>query len=249
MRGAPEGPSGAAASFLVSSSETVHEIEVARTAILCPKRPQMVVCDQDPGVRYPASCDAYRCSICGPRKALQMAAIAAWAIRQADRGRFMTLTLAPDEWQVRRQKMRNFRRLLNARGIEWECAWATERGSKTGMTHVHALQHGDYVPGELLNEVWGARCNVKAIQTGAGVARYVTKEALKVAGYTVKGSSAATMGEQAMHDFLDLNGGRPMHWSKGFLHGLTKREALTSLKAELSDGEVRTWHLELATRL
>lgn len=169
------------------------------------------------------------------------AAIAAWSIRHADRARFVTLTLAPEDWQARRQKMRDLRRYLNRRGIAWEAAWSTEKGSRTGMTHVHALQWGDYVPAAVLNEVWGARTNIKAVETG-GVARYVTKEALRVAGYTVKGSTA-TPGK-GYQDYLDLNGGRPMHWSRGFLHGLDKRSALTAMKAELSQGEVKTWHLE-----
>lgn len=234
---APEAPR----SFLVPSSESVDEIHVANGDQICPKRPQWVVCDQDPATRYPASCDAYRCTVCGPRKAMTSAALAAWSIRHADRARFVTLTLAPEDWQQRRQKMRDLRRLLQRRGYEWECAWSTEKGSRTGMVHVHGLQHGSYVPGAVLNQVWGARTNIKAVETG-GVARYVTKDALRVAGYTVKGSTAEA--GEGYQDYLDFNGGRPMHWSRGFLHGLDKRAALGEMKAELSQGEVRTWHLE-----
>lgn len=222
--------------------ENGPEIEVTGPAEVCPKRPLWVVCDQDPSLRYPGSCDAYRCGTCGPRKALQAAALAAWGVRHADRARFFTGTLAPEDWQARRQKMRDLRRYLAKRGHKWECAWTTERGSRTGMVHVHGLQHGDYVPQRLLQEIWGARVDIRKIETG-GVARYVTKDALKVAGYTVKGS-AASMGVDRMNAFLDLNGGRPMHWSRGFLHGLTKRDALSALREDLSDGQERTWHLE-----
>lgn len=227
-----------------SVDESATEIRVIGADEICPKRPQIVVCDQDPSLRQPASCDAYRCPACGPRKAMQSAAIAAWAVRRCDRARFVTLTLAPEDWQQRRQKMRDLRRLLAARGIRWEVAWATEKGSRTGMVHVHALQHGSYVPQDVLQDVWGAHVDIRAIpraDLAGGVARYVTKDALKVAGYTVKGSTASSAG----HDqFLALNGGRAMHWSRGFLHGQTKREAASSMKSELSRGEPRTWHLE-----
>lgn len=238
MRGAE----GGSASSLVHSSESVFEIHVDGVGRICPKRPQIVVCDQDPTMRYPASCDAYGCECCGPRKALQSAALAAWGIRHADRGRFLTLTLAPDDWQQRRQKMRNLKRYLGQRGLRCEWAWATEKGSKTGMVHVHALQHGDYVPQRLLQDVWGARVDIRKIETG-GVARYVTKDALKVAGYTVKGTRAE-LGAGAMQEALELNGGRPLHWSRGFLHGQTRRDALAALRAELAEGPALTWHLE-----
>lgn len=234
-----------APSFLVPSSESVvektPEIVVEGVGRICPKRPMVVVCDQDSSLRYPASCDAYRCECCGPRKAMQAAALGAWAIRQADRGRFFTGTLAPEDWQARRQKMRDVRRYMARRGypgLEW--AWSTEKGSKTGMVHVHALVHGPFIPAPVWNEVWGARTNIKAIRT-EGVARYVTKESLRVAGYSVKGTRA---GMESMQEALDLNGGRPLHWSRGFLHGRTKRDAMTELRAELAGGEERTWHLE-----
>lgn len=218
----------------------MDEIRVDRP--ICPRRPAWLVCDQDPALRRPASCDSYGCDACGQGKALQAAAIAAWGIRHADRGRFVTLTLAPEDWTRRRQKVRDLRRLLAARGYQWEQAWTTEVGSSTGMVHVHALQHGDYVPQAELQDVWGARVDIRKIATG-GVAQYVTKEALRVAGYVVKGTDAEHGG---IGQHLALNGGRAMHWSRGFLHGSTKREAYASLKAELSEGQALTWHLEPA---
>ncbi len=249
--GASEGPpEGAPASFLVSSSESVDEtpsdLRISGSGRLCPRRPVVVVCDQSPDLRFPASCDRYGCAACGPRKALGTAALAAWAVRRAPRARFVTGTLAPEDWQQRRQKVRDLRRCLRRRGFAWEMAWTTERGSATGMVHVHGLQHGDYVPGAVLNEVWGARTNIQAVKTG-GVAQYVTKDALRVAGYAVKGTSASPDG---LHEHLSLNGGRAMHWSRGFLHGLDKREAAAALRAELNaSGAERTWHLERPTCL
>lgn len=252
MSGLLEGPGGGLASSLVPSSESVEQthplqapsIKVKGSSALCPKRLTVVVCDQDPTLRFPASCDAYGCDACGPRKALQAAAVAAWAIRRADRARFTTLTMAPEDWQRRRQKARDFRRSLARQGYAWEWGWTTERGSRTGMVHVHGLQHGSYVPQRAVEAAWGARVDIRAVTTG-GIAQYVTKDALKVAGYTVKGATAAASG---LRQHLDLNGGRAMHWSRGFLHGLDKRAAALEMRRELSPhASSQTWHLELAT--
>lgn len=244
-REAPHAPQADAApqappTSLVPCSESVDEIRVIGADEICPKRPYVVVADDDPNLRFPASCDAYSCDKCGPRKAQQAAALATWAIRHADRARFVTLTLAPEGWQQRRQKVRDLRRLMRRRGFEWETAWTTEAGEKTGMVHVHALQHGSYVPQRILQEVWGARVDIRKVRTG-GVAQYVTKDALKVAGYVVKRTTAELGG---LADHLALNGGRAMHWSRGFLHGLDKRAALASLRDELADGVPHDWHLE-----
>lgn len=244
--GAPE----AAATSLVLSSESVPEdhddgpIVIEGVGRICPKRPQLLVCDQDPSIRRPVSCDAYRCPVCGPGKAVQAAAVATWALRQVKRARFMTLTLAPETHQQRRKKIRVAAQDLRAAGYRNEWAWAVEQGTKTGMTHVHLLQHGSYIPQRMLEAVWGARVDVRAVGQGS-VARYVTKDALRVAGYVVKGGTAS-LPSSGLDDYLDLNGGRAMHWSRGFLHGKTKREALGLLTADLSpsDGIPRTWHLE-----
>jgi hypothetical protein len=201
----------------------------------------VVVADDDPTLRFPASCDAYSCEKCGPRKAQQAAALATWAIRKADRARFVTLTQAPEQWQPRRKKVRVLAEKLRKAGYTWETAWTTEAGKETGMIHVHALQHGSYVPQTLLQKVWGARVDIRKVQTG-GVAQYVTKDALKVAGYVVKGATAEHDG---LAGHLALNGGRAMHWSRKFLHGLDKRRALADLRKELADGLPHDWHLEV----
>lgn len=211
---------------------------------VCCKRPYWVQPRERPDLRYPASCDAYLCPVCGPRKAEQAAALMTWAIRVAGaaglRSRLLTLTRAPVEHQRRRQKMRDFARLTRGDVGAFEFGWAVEAGSKTGMIHVHAIQWGPQkLPRERLQDRWGAIVDVRAVKTpGAGV--YTVKEALRVAGYTVKG---ATRSSESLSAHLDLNGGRAAHWSRGFLHGLTKREALAELRRELSDGEALTWEL------
>jgi ferredoxin len=223
---------------LVPSSESVEQA----TPRICPKRPYVVEALERPDLRLPATCDAYSCTICGPRKATTAAAVMTWAMRQADRSRLVTLTLAPEDWQTRRQKARDFARSLRKQGYAWEWAWTTEKNPRGTGLHVHGIQHGARVPQPVLQDTWGAIVDVRAVrsqlQDRTGAAVYTVKESLRVAGYTVKG---ATGGGLAEH--LDLNGGRAAHWSRGFLHGKTKREALTELRKDLADGESLTWRL------
>ena len=224
---------------LVLCSESLQSSSAPSPIVFCPRRPFWMVRDDD-GLRTPASCDSYRCDVCGPRKAFASAALATAAVRAAPRARFVTLTQAPDDWQARRWELNKLRRRLRAAGYSWEHAWATEKGSKTGMIHVHALQWGDYVPQDQLQDAWGHRVDIRAIHSD-GIGAYVSKDALKVAGYTIKGTRASAQG---MAEFLELNGGRALHWSRGFLHGMTKREAQRDLSAQLNGGELKSWHLE-----
>lgn len=132
--------------------------------------------------------------------------------------RFATFTNAPEDWQALRQKQRTLTLKLRREGYSWESAWTVERGSKTGMKHVHALQHGSFVPQKLLQEAWGAIVHIEAIRGARGVANYALKEASRVAGYAVKGTTAQ------LAEHLALNGGRGCHYSRGYLHGKRLRE-------------------------
>jgi hypothetical protein len=203
-----------------------------------------LVAVERPDLRFPASCDAYMCTVCGPRKAQQGAALMTWAARHVPRRRLVTLTGLPDDFQRARAQVRNDARVLRSEGYRWEWAWAIEANPAGTGHHAHGLQHGDYVPQAVLQERWGGRIvDVRALSTpGAGV--YAVKEALRVAGYVTKGAAAGNWESYAGH--LGRNGGRPIHWSRGFLHGHTKREALSQLRAELSDGEALTWVLVAA---
>lgn len=225
----------------------MHENRGDVDLLICPRRPYWVVALERPDLRFPASCDTYGCGICGPRKSTQTAAVMTWALRHVEapaRARFFTLTLACQDWPALRQKVRNARRLLVAEGYDWECAWAREAGGKTGMLHVHGVQHGRHkVPQDRLQDLWGARVDIRAVKglrDRTGAATYTVKEALKVSGYTVKGATSSAAG---LAEHLALNGGRPAHWSRGFLHGKTKRDALAALRSELADGEPLTWRL------
>ncbi len=229
-------PQGAPPS-LVPNSESVH----GDLALICPRRPYWIEAIQRPDLRFPASCDSYSCAQCGPRKAVTTAAVLTWAMAHADRSRLVTLTLAPEDWPARRQKMRNLKRLLAAKGYGWEVGWATEPNPKGTGLHIHGIQHGDRVPQRVLQDTWGAIVDIRAVgrksqDRAAGV--YTVKESRRVAGYAVKGATGEHLAEH-----LARNGGRPAHWSRGFLHGKTKRQVLSEVRRELADGEALTWRM------
>lgn len=160
------------------------------------------------------TCRTYLCDDCGPQKAREVAAAVGWAADQHPRSRFVTLSQAPLDWQQRRQKMRDLARWARGQGYGWNVAWTTERGSKTGMVHIHAVQWGTYIPQPLLVKRWGHWCFIEEVKGSAhSVGTYMAKGAAPVARYMVKGAGAGYAA------WRDLNGGRPIHVSRGFLPG------------------------------
>lgn len=169
-------------------------------------------------------------------KARGVALGVAWELRRHDRSRFVTFTNMPPDWQVRRQRMRDLARWARKEGYENEWAWTTEEGSKTGMVHVHACQWGDYIPQADLQDRTGAIVDIRVIKGDAAA----------VTAYTAKGAGAVTryLTKSAQDDYgrwLDLNGGRPLHTSRGFFQGVGTRGAVAAAKAEARKGDPVQW--------
>lgn len=198
---------GAAATSLVPKGESVPT--------RCPRTPFDLAAWDGRLLRFPAGCSTWACPWCGPQKGRRKAEIVAWARPE----RFVTLTQAPADWQRCRQKVRKLTLKLRAEGYRTEGAWTVEKGKQTGMIHVHMLQHGDYIPQRTLAQLWGRRVDIRRVSDAAGAARYTTKHAARrLASYTMKGAGA----DLAEH--LDLNGGRGIHMSRQYLHGLRSAE-------------------------
>lgn len=180
-----------------------------------------VVCDRLTGEFWPADCDTGTCSTCGVARARVRARLITERCRTEKHPRFITLTEAPDDWQARRNQVRDLARRLRGDGVRCEWVWVTERGSKTGMIHVHAIQHGDYVPQRDLERLWGGRrVDIRTAAPRHG--EYISKTAARVAGYV--GKTAV----EHLDDALTLNGGRLHHWSRGFF-GMPVREYRRSI--------------------
>lgn len=227
--------SDAAATSLVISSETVSEVLVR-----CPRRGGIYLYDANDPTRFiEQGCDAYLCAWCGPRKARQYAAGVTWVTQQVDRSRFITITQAPEDPQKRRAQMKDLARRLRANDYRTEWMWTTERGSNTGMVHVHAVQWGDFIPQAELQEMCGGRrVDIRDASPKKGaVADYLTKGAGPVVRYLTK--SAVKEFEQ----WRDLNGGRPFHASSGFFLGQGVRGAQRLAQLSRKDYEPVQWTL------
>lgn len=108
-------------------------------------------------------------------------------------------------------------------------AWAIERNPKKTGYHAHAITWGEWMPNQHLQQLWGGRhTDIRRMRRNKY--GYLAKAAA-VCGYVVKG----------FREHLAVNGGRPIHMTRGYLHGLTSHQARSLWKAE---GE---WHMEVAT--
>lgn len=196
----------------------------------CPRCPYDVVALDAPELRFPARCKAYECAWCGPVKAREKALIVSWAKPQ----RFVTLTNAPDDWQALRQKVRTLAMQVRRAGYVWETAWSVERGKKTGMKHVHLLQHGSYVPQATLQDLWGWIVDIRAIKNPRGAVKYALKEAERTTKYALKGT-------KDFRNHLQLNGGRVVHLSRKYLHGMRSDDVLALLRTGGTPGPAHVW--------
>jgi len=196
--------------------------------LLCPKSPFWIVRDDDPSIRFPTGCMAYRCIVCGPRKVRERVRLMQFGISLAGWATFWTLTQLPDTWQAAREKMKGFIRRMRQHNT-LELAWSIEMNPNRTGFHLHALQWGDYIDLGEVHQRWGNKwVHLSPIKRDA--ANYSTK-CYRVAGYSCK-----VAGEH-----LDLNGNRCVHMTRGYLHGLTAREALKALSKGYK------WHIEPAT--
>jgi hypothetical protein len=190
------------------------------------------------GQRAPGRCRAARCPVCGPLQALEWARVISHGGATGPPERYAVLTLPESMWdmgwQPLRQKMRDYRRLLNHRSFEWEAAWTAEKGNG-GNLHVNALQKGSYIPQAVLQDVWGGIVHIQRIRRRPhGVAGYVLKEARSVAGYALKNA-----GDDERAAYLAMNGGRLAHMTRGYLGGETKASVLRALREQT--GEHDRW--------
>lgn len=197
-----------------------------------------VVLDRLSGECWPADCDTGTCPRCGVNRARVRARLITERCRQKERPRFITLTNAPEGWDKRRGQVRDLARRLRAAGFDTEWVWVTERGSKTGMVHVHAIQWGSYIPQAGLQDMWGGRrVDIRSAQPRHG--EYISKSAARVSSYVGKGA------EMDLEAALGLNGGRLHHWSRGFF-GMPIREFRKSIADTIPRDCVLRFDPELA---
>lgn len=197
---------------------------------ICPKNPYVLVRDDNPSVRIPAPCGSYSCPTCRGAKIFERVRLTAWGASVRSQCRMITLTKLPYPWQRARMQVRDWVRRVRKTYV-LEMAWSIEENPKKTGYHAHALSHGEHMPTASLRRLWGERyVDVRMVSHHAS--DYMSKCAT-IAGYQVK----------QVEKHLEINGGRALHFTRGFLHGLTSREVLKILQGEYK------WHLEHASTL
>lgn len=193
--------------------------------LLCPRAPFWLVSRVPTPIRVPASCGRYRCDKCGQRKVNERLRVTIWGGAVRRRVRKIDLTLVPDEWQHARDQIRDFARRVRERFV-FEWAWAIEPNPAGTGHHLHGVAHGDFVPQRVLADLWGGR-RVWIEEVKSDAIAY-TQKCAKAVGYASKNAM----------EHLEVNGGRAVHMSRGYLHGMTAKQVLKLLSTD------RTWEKE-----
>lgn len=182
-------------------------------------------------VAWRPTCKNARCHRCSRQVSAQTFALARRALEderevvpglpvsrlaRPDRVRFITLTRAPEGWEATRQAVRTWLQHLRRAGYTMHVLWVVEKGSETGMKHIHAIQWGDFIPKAELSSSWPYGST--QIEAARAASDYLAKGVLR---YVAKGIDGD---RQAIEDHMNLNGGRAAHWSREFFAG-ESREA------------------------
>ncbi len=177
----------------------------------CPNRVGSGWLNVATGEVRPARCGALKCLWCGPINAL----ITAGAIDLARPERLVTLTLVGDQWQTIRFRMKRltYRVREEVGPVCW--SWHVEPNPKGTGHHVHALQHGSFIPVRRLSalaqrEGMGRVVDIRRVRAGDRAGWYGLKMA--AAAYTLK----LARQEESYRQYLAANGGRLVHTSRGF---------------------------------
>ena len=113
--------------------------------------------------------------------------------------------------------MRHWLERLRRQGYEMHVLWVVEKGSETGMKHVHVVQRGDFIPKDVLSASWPYGSTQIAAARSAAT-DYLAKGVITYLGKGIDGD-----GDQ-IEAHMNLNGGRAGHWSRGFFMGEARDE-------------------------
>jgi hypothetical protein len=157
------------------------------------------------------ACRRVRCGWCGRVLAMQLAGAMADALPE----RLVTLTQAGETWPTRRRRMyqvaNEVRRVVGP--FEW--AWSVEPNPRGTGHHVHAVQHGAFVPVRQLSRIadyygMGRVVDIRALERVDAATSYL----VKLAGEAY-GLKSALRGQ--LEEYVEVNGGRQLlHTSRGF---------------------------------
>ena len=165
-------------------------------------------------IAWRPTCKNARCRRCSRQVSAQTFALARRSLADTDRVRFITLTCAPEGWQQTRTAVRTWLQHLRREGYSMHVLWVVEKGSETGMKHIHAVQWGDFIPKHVLDDSWPYGWN--EIEGARAATDYLAKGVVR---YVAKGLDGDG---ESIEDHMNLNGGRAAHWSRQFFAGMSR---------------------------
>lgn len=181
---------------------------------LCPLEGALAVDVTTGEVAWRPTCKNARCERCSRQVSAQTFALARRSLEEVARVRFITLTRSPEGWQETREAVKVWLRHLRRQGYRMHVLWVVEKGSETGMKHVHAIQWGDYIPKEVLSESWPH--GMTQIEGARAASNYLAKGVVRYVGKGLDGD------RESIEGHMNLNGGRAAHWSREFFAGTSR---------------------------
>jgi hypothetical protein len=163
----------------------------------------------DTGQVVPARCGRTSCAYCLRKNAGRRAR----AIALAKPQRAILLTQVGEDWQTVRNRMKVLRSRIAAEVKVCEWCWHVEPFPSGVGHHVHAWQHGSFIPQDRLSRLaasvgMGSFARINVIRSARGASLY----GLKGLTYGLKGLEAADEGAT----YLAENGRRLTHQSRGY---------------------------------
>lgn len=165
------------------------------------------------GEVVPARCESNRCAYCLPRNARRRGLAIGYACPE----RAITLTQVGDDPDVVRARMKRVRYDLVQAVGRFEWVWHVEPNPRGTGHHVHAWQHGDFVPQKTLSAIaqrrgMGEVAWIERVRASSAAGGY----GMKLAGidYGMKAVTAEL--DEAATVYLQANKGRLHHQSRGY---------------------------------
>lgn len=177
----------------------------------CPNRHGRQALVVATGVLIPATCGRLHCCVCVRAEAFRYSrAIGVVGPTQA-----ILLTGGAMDWSTNQRKLNRFRSQVRRRVGRYEDVAHVERNPSALGTHLHLFAWGDHLDGETVRTCarlagFGDWAGVEPIRTANGKA---LAYGLKV---VISGSNEGPDLPGDSRDYLDLNGGRLGHATRGF---------------------------------
>lgn len=202
-RKAPEGLSS-----LASYGESVASFQ-ENDSERCPRSRGRWI-NRNTGEWFWDRCGRNSCVKCGPSKARSVAG----AVGVCEPERFVRWSLVGDDWQVARARLKRVRYRCRQDVRNWQDCYFIERNPNGTGFHAHGYQWGGFLAQSRLQQhclregvgyPWIAKWEPTSVRAYGYAMKHATGYGLKLAQRS-----------ETLREYLDWNGGRLIHASRGF---------------------------------